>query len=390
MPSATGWSANSGARAEGLTDPRAIRRAGRDLLSLAFLDARNRLLMQLAQDESGAALRIAVQAGWYQDHWIARHLQRQRGEACDADAPRLAGIEAQADAWAAGHVAMPAPEVLRSYLAETLEITLDLLAASAEDDAALHYYRLSLLHEDRLGEALAERLLPGAPPTRAERAPIWLPAQRWLLGSAPGGLVPHNERWAHEVSVPEFEIDAQAVNWARMVEFADDGGYDRAELWSEAGWDWVRAQGRRAPGHVEQLHGGVLVQRGHGSSARLTRAPAAQAAMHVSRYEADAWCRWAGRRLPTEAEWEIAAHAGASRGFAWGDVYEWTAGSARAWPGAGRPSPGALDPVPRPGTRGVLRGASFATQPRWAHPKARRFATPERDTMFCGFRSCAL
>ena len=381
-----------------LDDAQAIRRAGCDLLSLALIDSRNHLLRLLAIDESGAALRIAVQAGWYQDHWIARHVQRQRGEACDPRAPRLAGIEPRADTWAAGEGDPPTPEALRGYLAETLEVTLDLLSGTPETDTALHFYRSSLLHEDRLCEALAERLQAGAPPARAERAPLWWPAQRWLLGTAGDGphgaqargLVPHNERWAHEVAVPEFEIDAQPVNWARFVEFADDSGYDRRELWTDAGWAWAQAEGRRAPRHVEQLQGGVLVQRGLGKASAMQRAPAGQAVMHVSRFEAQAWCAWAGRRLPFEPEWELAAASGASRGFVWGDVFEWVAGSARAWADAGDAEPGSLDRIPPPGTHGVLRGASFATRKRLAYPKARRFAPPGRDTMFCGFRSCAL
>ena len=403
MPSGMGWSANSGGAAGSVTglqaaaldDPLAIQRAGRELLSLALIDARNVLLQRLAEDESPPALRLAVQAGWYADHWICRHVQRQRGEVCDPSAPRLAGIEPRADGWAANVGEPPTPEALRGYLAETLETTLDLLAAmpaQAENDAALHFYRQALLHEDRLGEALAERLHAGAPPARAERPALWLPAQRWPLGSAQaGGLVPHNQRWAHEVAVPEFEIDAQAVNWARYVEFAEDGGYDRREWWSEPGWAWVQAQGRRAPGQVEQFHGAVLVQRGHGARAALARAAAGQPALHLSRYEAEAWCRWAGRRLPTEPEWELAAAAGARSGFLWGDVFEWVAGSARAWPGAGATPPGCLDaPPPAAPTLGVLRGASFVTRLRRAYPQARRYAPPMQDTMFCGFRSCAV
>jgi formylglycine-generating enzyme required for sulfatase activity len=369
-----------------------MRRASGDLLSLALIDSRNHLLRLLAQDESPAALRLAARAGWYQEYWIARHVQRQRGEACDLHGPRLAGIEPRVDAWVAGAGETPVPESLRGYLAETLEITLELLAAAPndDDDPALHYYRNSLLHEDRLAEAMAERLHAGAPPARADRDALWLPAQRWQLGSPPGGLVPHNERWAHEVTVPEFEIDAQPVNWARYVEFADDGGYDRRELWGEAGWAWLQATCRRAPGQVAQLQGGVLVNRGFGPAASLQRAAAAQPVMHVARHEAEAWCRWAGRRLPTEPEWEIAAAAGAGSGFVWGDVFEWVAGSARAWPGAGRPAPGALDRLPEAGALGVLRGASWATRARWRHPKARRFAPPQADGLFSGFRSCTI
>ncbi|MBX3634166.1 MAG: SUMF1/EgtB/PvdO family nonheme iron enzyme [Rubrivivax sp.] len=371
-------------------DPVAIRHAGRDLLSLALIDARNRLLQTLARDEAPAALRLAAHAGWHQEFWISCNLQRSRGEDGDAGAPRLAGVEPRIGTWLQADGAAPDPGALRAYLEQTLELTLDLLAGSAEDDRALHVYRQALLHEDRLAQALAERLDDGAPPPRADRDALWFPAQRWPLGSPRGGFVPHNERWAHEVAVPEFEIDAQPVNWARFAEFAADGGYDRRELWSDAGWAWAQREGRRAPRRVEQLLGGsVVVERGPPGAAVLQRAPAAQPAMHVSRFEAEAWCRWAGRRLPTEPEWELAAAGGTRRGFAWGDLFEWVAGSARAWPGAGPPGGGGLDAIPPPGSHGVLRGASFATPPRWRHPKARRFAPPERDTMFCGFRSCA-
>jgi gamma-glutamyl hercynylcysteine S-oxide synthase len=382
-------------RVNALDDPVGMRHAGRDLLSLALMDSRNHLLRLLAMDEATTALRLAVRAGWYQDHWIARHVQRQRGEACDSRAPRLAGIEPQAESWLNTTLAPPTAEQVRGYLAEILDITLELLAAADDSDAALHFYRISLLHEDRVCETLTQRLLLGAPPSRAERDALWMPGQRWMLGSTPGGLVPQPERWAHDVVVPEFEIDAQPVNWARYGEFSDDGGYDRREFWSDAGWAWVQLEGRRAPRHVEQMHGGVLVLRGAGKSRGLQRAPAQQPVLHATRFEAEAWCRWAGRRLPTEPEWEIAASLGASRGFVWGDVLEWCAGSARAWPDAGPPMPGNVDAAIRADqdeapTHGVLRGASYATRSRWAHPKARRYARPERDTLFSGFRSCAL
>ena len=395
-------------RAQPLDVPLAIRVAGRELLSLALIDSRNHLLALLGQHEDAAALRLAAQAGWYQEYWLARHVQRQRGEACDPAGPRLAGIEPLIDDWRHGHGEPPDAAELRAYLAESLEVTLDLLAATAEEDAALHFYRLSLWHEDRLGEALVEQRRLGAPPQRADRDPIWLPSQRWLLGSPRAdGLVPYAERWAHEVQVPEFEIDAQPVNWARYVEFADDGGYDRAELWSSAGWAWAQAGGRRAPRHVEQIAGGVLVQRGGSADraqrdrdpaaqreaspgARLVRAHHAQPVMHVSRFEAEAWCRWAGRRLPTEPEWELAAVRASGQGFAWGDVYEWVAGSARKWPGAGPLPPGSFEPRPDGAALAVLRGASFATRSRWRHPKSRRFAPPQHDAAFCGFRSCAI
>ena len=395
-------------RAPALDDPVGIRRADRELLSLALIDARNLTLRWLEvfeargaeanADGGRSALWLAGHAGWYQERWIARHVQRARGEHADPDALRLASIEPEADGWFDGSDRQPPdPDTVRRYLADTLDTTLDLLAGTGDGDDALHVFRAALLHEDRLAEALAERAAalqlrrqgdpppPWAPlPVRVEREPLWMPAARLQLGSARGGFVPDLERWAEELAVPEFEIDAQAVSWGRYIEFAEDGGYDRAELWTDAGWAWAQQVGRRAPRDVEQLRGGVLVQRG----GELQRAPAGQPAMHLSRHEAEAWCRWAGRRLPTEPEWELAALTARSRGFVWGDVFEWVAGSARPWAGHAQ-TPGTLDRLPPPRTQGVLRGASFMTAPRQRHPKARRFLPPQADHAFSGFRSCA-
>lgn len=373
-----------------LANPLSIRQAGRDLLSLALLDARNQLLQRLLSDESTPALRLALHAAWYQEHWIACHVQRSRGPACDAGGPRLAGLEPAVQDWLSPEGTPPAPEAVRAYLAQTLEVTLELLAGSAEDDASLHFYRLSLLHEDRLCETMDVRLRTSAPPARAQRDALWLPSQCWILGGAAGpGLLMPLEGGRQEVNLPEFEIDAQPVCWAQFVEFAEDEGYDRRELWTDAGWAWVQAHHRRAPAHVEQLRGAVIVQRGSAAAPVLQRAAPGQAVLHLSRHEAQAWCTWAGRRLPTEPEWELAATTCTSRGFVWGDVFEWVAGSARAWPAAPEGGPGALDRLPKAGD-GVLRGGSFATRARWLHPKARRFAAPDSDNMFCGFRSCSL
>lgn len=382
-----------------LHDAQAMRHADRELLSLALMHARNRTLAWLTvlEPQAGStpadlhpAWWLAGRAGWFQERWIARNVERSRGAAADATRAPLASIEPDADGWwsappdAAVDVALPD---VRAYLAETLEITLDLLAGAGEDDDALHWFRAALFEEDALVLPLAalaqaqrvagaRALLPERA-LRPVRAPVWFAAQRWLLGSPPGGYVPAAERWAHEEPVPEFEIDAQPVTWQQFAEFVEDGGYDDATLWSEQGATWLQAQGRRTPRDVEQLRHGVLLQR----FGQLVRAPAGEAASMLSWHEADAWCRWAGRRLPTEVEWELAASQGASRGLTWGDVPEWTAGRARAWPGG----PPVADASQR-----VQRGVAWFEPRRLAHPKARRFFAPERDEGFAGFRSCAL
>jgi formylglycine-generating enzyme required for sulfatase activity len=383
-----------------LDDAHAMRHADRELLSLALMHARNRTLAWLGALEGGAsqsapglmpAWWLAGRAAWFQERWIARNVQRARGAQADRSRTPLASIEPQADRWWAQEPpsvdGTPDSEVVRSYLSETLEVTLDLLASADASDDALHWYRAALFEEDalvlrfaalaqatrnaRVRPLVAERVL------RPVRAPLWFAAQRWQLGSPPGGYVPAAEHWAHEEPVPEFEIDAQPVTWQQYAEFVQDGGYDDPALWSDAGAAWLQAEGRRTPRDVEQVRHGVLVQR----FGTLVRAPMGEAACMLSWHEADAWCRWAGRRLPTELEWELATSLGASRGVTWGDVPEWTAGRARAWPGG---------VATWDSTLRVQRGGAWFEPRRVLHPKSRRFLTADSDTGFAGFRSCAI
>ena len=398
-------------------DSARMRRAGRELLSLALMDARNHTLRWTSACEAAlGSAELAVpqlpelnpprwllgHLGWFQERWIARNVQRQRGARCDPTQPRLASVLRDADSLydpapvrhgARWTVALPDLQATRQYLVDTLETTLELLDTTPdEDDDALYFYRLALFHEDQQAEAFAQLaqtlgfdsgLLP-APSAINGRDPLLFPATRWTLGCEPGGFVFDNEKWVHEVALPEFEIDAQPVTWAQYCEFVEDGGYDREPLWHPAGWDWVQREGRRGPRHVDQMRHGVLQQR----FGKLMRVPASQPVVHVAWYEADAWCRWAGRRLPSEVEWEAAAHQGASRGFRWGEVWEWTATSFRPYPGfvAG---PHRDYSQPWFGSHKALRGASFATRGRMRHPKFRHFLAPERDDAFTGFRSCA-
>lgn len=395
-----------------------MRRAGRDSLSLGLMAARNQTLAWInayAALLPGGRLEVPLTGelnpplwelghiGWFQEAWIARNVQRQRGAAADPTRTRLASVEPHADTWydSAGidhadrwRLALPDLDATRQYLADTLEVTLELLAQADEDDDSLYFYRLALLHEDMHIEAFAHmsqtlgldtRLLTDPPPA-APRPALVFPATRWRLGSdAAAGFVFDNEKWAHEVAVPEFEIDAQPVTWSQMADFITDGGYDDARWWSPEGWDWAQREGRRAPRHVEQVRQAVLQRR----FGQLVRVPGQRSAMHVNAHEAEAWCRWAGRRLPTEVEWEAAAHQGASRGFRWGEVWEWTATSFQPYPGF-TPDPYRDYSAPWFGSHRVLRGASFATSGRLRHRRFRNFYRPERDDIFCGFRSCAL
>ncbi len=423
-------SSSSAANSPELIDSPLMRRAGREVLSLALMDARNHTLHLFGQYQNALeAVNFKVpqittlnpplwtlgHVGWFQEWWLGRNLQRALGTRCASDPVRLASIEPNADRWWNPEAApqgsrwmldLPGMNGCRAYLLETLESTLDLLEKAGNDDDALYFYRLSLFHEDLQGEALAhgaqtlglplDKPLQAAftPAPMALREPMLIPATLWQMGSATGagtGFAFDNEKAAHAISVPEFEIDAQPVTWAQYVEFVGDGGYDREELWQPAGWQWLQGQaageGRRGPRYVEQIGvaSGAVIQTRFGQAMRMQ---GHQPAMHMSWWEADAWCRWAGRRLPAEVEWEVAAHTAARRGFRWGDVWEWMGTTFRPYPGFA-PDPYQAYSQPWFGTHKVLRGGSFATRARLKHPKFRNFYLPGRDDVFCGFRSCA-
>lgn len=401
---------SSAATLSSLVDTPAFRQAGREPLSLALMDARNHTLHLLGLCEAhgvgldgraGDPLWLAGHAGWFAESWIGRNAQRHQGAACPQRPTRLASSQPQADLWW-GDAAEQGADVAttRAFLLEQLESTLELLDKAPQDDAGLYFYRLAVLHEDLRGEDMlvqAQRL--GVPVPLLAREPrrpsaaLAMPATRWRMGARSAGLVLDNEQGSHVVALPEFEIDARPVSWAQFVEFVDDGGYDRADLWHPDGWAWLEQQqaldeGRRGPRYVEQIgvaSGAVLQQR----FGRPVRMAAHHPAMHVSWWEADAWCRWVGRRLPAEAEWEYAACTAARRGFDWGGVHEWMAGTLQPWPGF-VPGPWAGYSAPAMGRARALRGASFATRARLHDPVFRGFAQPDDDARFVGFRSCAL
>ena len=399
-----------------------VRHAGREVLSLALMDARNHNLRLLEVFEQAQGWSDAPSAqcpsvtglvgriAWFQERWILRNLQRHLGARCEPGAPRLAPLRPEADAWweDPNELAMlsgrPGLADLRADLLQILESTLDLLALAPETDEGLYFFRLALHHEDLQGERLLQCMqAAGLRPARewvqaltprafAPREPLLLPSTRARLGYEGPGFAFDNEQPAHSLSVPEFEIDAQAVSWGQFVEFVDDGGYDRQNLWQPAGWAWLQAmaqgEGRRGPRYVEQLGAasGAVTQVRFGQA---TRPAAGQPVMHLSWWEADAWCRWAGRRLPFESEWEVAAVNASGRGFTWGDVWEWTASGFFPYEGFVS-GPDAAYSQSGFGRTKVLRGGSRASPARLKSPRFRNFAPPESDTLFCGFRSCAL
>lgn len=379
----------------------ALRSGGKAQVREALLDARRRSL-ELADAYAASlgpvGLRVAYapevnlplwelgHVGWFQESWIGRNRERGFGTRCDPQHKRLPSLLVDADAmFDSGRVEhrsrwelpLPSAQGTRDYLADTLAQTLDELdmaAVTARDDD-LYFFRLVALHEAMHAEAatyMARSLgvqLPAAADSEdvEPAAALSVPAQTFRLGGDATGFTFDNELGAHEVRLDAFEIDSHPVSWGRFLGFVEAGGYAQRHWWSEAGWAWLSGQdGRRDRLQRE----------------RNLDAPA----VHLSAHEADAWCRWAGRRLPSEAEWECAAlHA---PGFTWGQVWEWTASAFAPYPGF-EAHPYRDYSAPWFGSRRVLRGACDATSPWLAHPRYRNFFEPQRTDIFAGFRSCA-
>ncbi|MBW8843860.1 MAG: ergothioneine biosynthesis protein EgtB [Burkholderiales bacterium] len=338
--------------------------------------------------------------GWFQEFWIARNPERGRGARANPEAPRLRpGADAFYDSSHVPHDSrwqLPLPNAAATLdaLAGQLQETLALLREAGGDDDALYFFRLALLHEDMhheaalymargLGIAVADPRWQ-ARPLPAPPAPLNFEAGDWRLGSAPGeGFAFDNELPGLDVTLQPFSIDAQAVRWAEFLPFLEAGGYDEPRWWTEGGWRWRRAQPAAVLRYLRR-DGGAWRQWLGGAWQALDTS---LAACHLTQHEAAAWCRWAGRRLPTEAEWECAACTRPAA-FRWGDVWEWTASPFTPFPGF-EPHPYRDYSAPWFDGRPVLRGASHCTQPRMRHPRYRNFFPATRNDVPAGFRSCA-
>ncbi|NHZ87855.1 ergothioneine biosynthesis protein EgtB [Massilia sp. CCM 8733] len=290
---------------------------------------------------------------------------------------------------------LPSPGALKTYCHEVLDRTLDKLSREAGVDQALYPYRLALAHEDMHGEAYLYTLqtlgvqvpdqLLRASLLAAPSSEIAYPGGTLLLGGVQeGGFAFDNERQAHPVYVAPFRIDAGLVTNAQFADFVADGGYQNRQYWSAAGSAWLMGQERSSPRYW-QRDGDQWRSMRFG---RMSTLAPAEPVRHVCLFEAQAYCAWAGRRLPGEAEWEYAAMSGQA-GFRWGQLWEWTSSAFEPYPGFVADRYREYS-APWFMTHQVLRGASFATPSRFASARFRNFFKPERDDIFCGFRTCAL
>jgi iron(II)-dependent oxidoreductase len=425
-----------------------------------LVDARSRTL-RLIEDLSDEQLlgpHLAIvnpllweigHVAWFQEKWVLRHLSGAGSIMVQADdLYDSAGIPHDTR-WS---LPLPSRSETLKYMQAVLDRVLGRLRQGGPAQELDYFSRLAGFHEDMHGEAFTytRQTLGYAPPPGTESEHEWeedrpqlpnsgdaeIPGGELLLGATrEAPFVFDNEKWAHKVEVPPFAMARTQVSNAEFLSFVEEKGYNRPEFWSESGWRWRTNVKAEHPVYWERGNDGLWYCRRYN---RLVPLAARLPVLHVSWYEAEAYCKWARRRLPTEAEWELAAAGHPDPGgrairsekhlYPWGNsppdptrahldgrsagcipvdalpagdsafgcrqmignTWEWTASDFEPYPGF------SADPYKEysqpwfGGTHKVLRGGAFATRARLINNTYRNFYTPDRRDVLAGFRTCRL
>ena len=409
----------------------------------ALRDARARTL-ELAldlDDEQWLGPRLSIvnplrwelgHVAWFQEYWTLRHARGRAPLLANGDALYDSSHVAHATRW---DLPLPDRHATLAYLEQTLARSLEALL----DGEKPYFHELALFHEDMHGEAftytrqtlgLPAPRLATSPGASAPRDAGPLPGdvevqggELWLGAPETAAFVYDNEKWAHRVNVATFRIARAPVTNQDFAAFVAAGGYERREFWSDEGWRW-RVEAAALHPVYWQPRGSVIEVRRYDEVHEL--APH-QPVIHVSWFEAEAYCRWAKRRLPTEAEWELASSTRDKRRFPWGDaaptatlanldgaaggpldvaacgagdsadgcrqmignVWEWTSSDFAPYPGF------VIDPYAEysapwfASPHKVLRGGCWATRGRLIRNTWRNFYPPHRRDVLAGFRTCS-
>ncbi|MDE2571477.1 MAG: SUMF1/EgtB/PvdO family nonheme iron enzyme [bacterium] len=376
---------------------------------------------------------------WFQEYWLLRRLHGEDPLRAQGDALYDSAAVAHATRW---DLPLPDRRGTAAYMEATLERTIAMLERRPAAPATRYFSELATFHEDMHDEALLyTRQFLGYPApafagaagvsaggSASPEGDVEIPGGLLMLGARPDdGFVFDNEKWAHPVLLRPFRMARTPVTNARYRDFVAGGGYARRELWSEEGWAFRSARALEHPVYWRRLGQGAWERRRFDSWIALRDD---EPVVHVSWHEAQAYCRWARRRLPSEAEWEFAAAMtgdGERLRYPWGNdpptaeranldhargdvvavgacgagdtpwgcrqmlgnVWEWTADAFGPYPGFVT-DPYAEYSQPWFGTHKVLRGGAWTTRARLVRNTWRNFYLPHRTDVAAGFRTCAL
>jgi iron(II)-dependent oxidoreductase len=385
---------------------------------------------------------------WFQEFWILRHVGGLPAILTGGDSLYDSARVAHDTRW---DLPLPSRAETLGYMKQVLDRVCDSDDRRKRDAIdgydETYFLHLVLFHEQMHAEAItytrqtlccrrprlviAEHSMSNL--TGEVSGDAYVPGGKFALGpSSSEPFVFDNEQQPHGVEVEPFSISKTAVTNGEFAAFVGDGGYTRRELWSEEGWQWKQSAGAEHPVYWQPQSNGRWLRRDFDQWVELQDRVAV---IHVNWYEADAYCRWSGRRLPTEAEWEMAASCEPSldgsisdhkRRYPWGDeqptadranldwramgcievdalpagdsafgcrqmagnTWEWTSTAFGAYPGfvAG---PYKEYSEPWFGDHKVLRGGCWATRSSLIRSAYRNFYTPDRRDVWAGFRTCA-
>lgn len=330
--------------------------------------------------------------GWFQEHWCLR--------GGDLNQPSLmSGADDLFNSTEVIHrrrwsLPLPNMQLTRAYVSNVFEMANEKLDKASGSDEALYFHRLSHFHEAMHLDAFLYSWQTVGYPRPAMLAPmpnlssnhfeLPIDATTVNLGSKPeDGFCFDNEKWSTPVQVAAFSIDAEPVTNEQFAQFVSDGGYKNSAYWDVATFAQLEKDTRRMPRYWSK-QGDTYLRRHFDKTEPLV---GSHPMLNLSAFEAQAYCRWAGRQLPTEAQWVAATE---NPCFRWRSIaWEWTASAFEPLPGF------SADPYqeysePWFHTHRVVRGGSFATHPTLVQPNFRNFYLPDRADPFFGFRTCAI
>lgn len=384
---------------------------------------------------------------WFQENFVLRDLLGRDPVFDDVDRRYDSSVIGHEKRWSTD---LFPREKAYEYMRTVRDRIVDFVKHGRPDEEALHRILYTVYHDDMHNEAFTyTRQTLGYPPPELDGAGNGtIPEGDAPDGSedleVPGGIFPLGasrsepfvfdlEKWVHQVEVEPFTMARTPVTQGQYADFVEAGGYQMQSFWSDAGWRWRQATNADHPLYWRRDGSGGWLRRDFDE---WTELEPDRPVVHVNYYEAKAYCRWADRRLPTEAEWMVAASAeqmedgnrltGDKLRYPWGNdrqddppaqldwrtmgcagvnafpegdspagcrqmvgnVWEWTDSDFEPFPGF-EPDFYEDNAAPWFGARKVLKGGAWPTRSRFIRSEYRNYFTPERRDVYAGFRTCA-